>query len=129
MRALIGLILAVVIGFLIYKFYFAQVQPEGPGSGTVATQAISLTGVKNDLNAIAQAERMYQAQNGSYATLDELISSGALQMGRRERDGYTYEVEVSGTGFTATARHSGGPGDIRWPTLVVDQTMEIRQVD
>jgi hypothetical protein len=127
MRALIGLILAVVIGFLVYKFYFVQVQPEGPG--TVATQAISLTGVKNDLNAIAQAERLYQAQNGSYATLDELISSGALQMGRRSRDGYSYEVEVSGNSFTATARHSGGTGDIRWPTLVVDQTMEIRQVD
>lgn len=127
MRALIGLILAVVIGFLVYEFYFAKVEPEGPG--TVATQAISLTGVKNDLNAIAQAERMHLAQNGSYATLDELISSGALQMGRRSRDGYTYEVEVSGNGFTATARHTGGPGGVRWPTLVIDQTMEIREVD
>ena len=127
MRALIGLILALVIGFFVYKFYFAQVQPGGPG--TAATQAISLTGVKNDLNAIAQAERMYQAQNGSYATLDELISSGALQMGRRGRDGYTYEVEVSGNGFTATARHTGGPGGVRWPTLVIDQTMQIRQTD
>jgi len=76
MRALIGLILAVVVGFLVYKFYFAQVQPEGPG--TTATQAISLTGVKNDLNAIAQAERQYQAQNGSYATLDELIGRDGI---------------------------------------------------
>jgi hypothetical protein len=127
MRALIGLILAVVIGFLVYKFYFANLQPEGPG--TAATQAINLTGVKNDLNAIAQAERAYQAQNGSYATLDELISSGALQMGRRTRDGYTYEVTVSGNGFTATARHTGGPGGVRWPTLAIDQTMEIREVE
>jgi hypothetical protein len=127
MRALIGLIIVALIIGAIYWFSIRQVQPEGPG--TVATQAISLTGVKNDLNAIAQAERQYQAQNGSYATLDELISSGALQMARRSRDGYTYEVEVSGNGFTATARHTGGPGGVRWPTLVIDQTMEIRQVD
>ena len=42
----------------------------------MATQAISTTGVEMDLNGIAQAERMYFAQNGSYATLDQLASSG-----------------------------------------------------
>jgi hypothetical protein len=126
MRALVSLILAALIAGGIYWFYLRQVQPAGPGSAP--TQAISLTGVKNDLNAIAQAERTHQAQTGSYASLDELISSGALAMEKRGRDGYTYTVEVSGNTFTATARHSGA-GGVRWPTLVVDQTMQIRQID
>jgi len=127
MRALLALIVAVIIGFLVYRFYLAPVQPAGPG--TVATQAISLTGVKNDLNAIAQAERMHLAQNGSYATLDELTAKGLLTISPRGRDGYTYDVSVSGNTFTCTARHTGGAptsGTVRWPTLTIDQTMEIR---
>ena len=127
MRALISLILAALIAAGIYWLYIRQVQPAGPGSAP--TQAISLTGVKNDLNAIAQAERAHQAQTGSYATLDELISSGELRMQKPERDGYVYTVETSGTGFTVTARHPAGSGDVRWPTLVVDQMMQIRQVE
>jgi len=126
MRALLALILAVVIGFLVYKFYFTQVQPAG--QGTVITQSISLTGVKNDLNAIAQAERLHLAQHGSYATMDEMVAKGTLQMAKPGRDGYVYTIETSGSGFTVTARHPAGTGDIRWPTLVVDQTMEIREL-
>lgn len=126
MRGLVGLILAALIAAGVYWLYIRQVQPAGPGSAP--TQAISLTGVKNDLNAIAQAERVHQGQTGSYATLDELISSGALAMEKRGRDGYTYSVEVGGNGFTATARHSGASG-LRYPTLVIDQTMQIRQMD
>lgn len=127
MRGLIGLIIVALIAGAIYWFSIRQVQPAG--QGTVATQAISLTGVKNDLLAIAQAERQYQAQNGSYATLDQLVSGGALTMDRRGRDGYVYTVETSGAGFTVTARHSGGSSEVRWPTLVADQTMQIRQTD
>ena len=127
MRALIGLIIVALIAGAIYWFSIRQMHPGG--EGTVATQAISLTGVKNDLNAIAQAERAHQAQTGSYATLDELISSGELRLQKPERDGYVYTVETSGTGFTVTARHPAGSGNVRWPTLVVDQTMQIRQVE
>lgn len=128
MRALLALILAVVIGFVVYRLYFAQVQPEGPG--TTATQAISFTGVKNDLNAIAQAERLHLAQYGSYATMDEMVAKGTLQMARPGRDGYTYDVQVSGNTFTVTARYTGGTtGDIRWPTFVVDQTLQIREAN
>ena len=38
----------------------------------VVTQNIAMVGVKNDLVAIAQAERMYYTQNGSYADLPTL---------------------------------------------------------
>jgi len=127
MRALVGLILAVVVGFLVYRFYLAPVQPGGPA--TAATQSITLTGVKNDLNAIAQAERLYLAQYNTYATLDELESKGLLRIVPRGREGYTYDVQVGGNTFTVTARHTGDTGGVHWPTLVIDQTMNIRQID
>lgn len=127
MRALVALIVAALAGFFIYRLYLARVQPETPG--TAVTQAISFTGVRNDLNAIAQAERLHLAQHGAYAPLDQLISSGALQMSRTQRDGYTYEIQIGGNGFTATARYTGAATGVVHPTFVVDQTMQIRQLE
>jgi len=99
--------------------------------GTAPTQTISLTGVRADLLQIAQAERIYIAQNGHGATLDELTSSNSLSMARPERDGYTYSLECSGGDFSVTARHAaaaaGSP--IRYPTLAIDQTMQVREVN
>jgi len=100
-------------------------------AGTAPTQAISLTGVRGDLLQIAQAEGMYIAQNGHCATLDELTSSNSLSMTNPGRDGYTYSVECSGGDFSVTARHAvaaaGSP--IRYPTLAIDQTMEVHEVN
>ncbi len=127
MRSLIALVLALAIAFGIYYFYLKRVQPAGTGS--LPTQAISLAGVQNDLLAIAQAERAYFAQNGSYTSLSELTASGALRMPRAGRDGYTYAVEVTATGFTPVARYSGPPGGPRYPTITVDQTMQVQQID
>jgi hypothetical protein len=127
MRALVALILAAAIGVGVYYLYLRPVQPAGPGSAP--TRAIRLTGVRNDWSAIAQAERLHLAQQGRYATLEELMSSGALTLQKPGRDGYVYTVETSGAGFTVTARHAGGPGGVRGPTLVIDQTMQIRQLD
>ena len=127
MRSLIALVLVLAIAFGIYYFYLKRVQPAGTGS--LPTQAISLAGVQNDLLAIAQAERAYFAQNGSYASLSKLTTSGALRMPRAGRDGYTYMVEATATGFTVVARYSGAPGGPRYPTITVDQTMQVRQID
>jgi competence protein ComGC len=122
MGRVIGLLVVVVIVGLMYKFYFAKLQSAGTGT---PTQAISEVGVKNDLLQIAQAERMYQAQHNSYASLDELVSSGAMTMAKSGRDGYTYEVETSAEGFRAIARcaASASPGCTNW---AVDQNMEVK---
>ena len=129
--SLISLLLTAAIGMGIYYFYL---KTAAPVPGTVATQAISTTGVEMDLNGIAQAERMYFAQNGSYATLDQLASSGTLNIPRTERDGYRYEVEASAAGFTATARHPDVPADpaahassLHYPELSIDQNMQLQQ--
>ena len=126
---MIGLLFTAVIAVGIYYFYLKQA---APAPGMVATQAISTTGVEMDLNAIAQSERMYFAQNGSYADLGQLTSSGALTMARSGSDGYTYSIETSGNGFTVTARHADSPvtngvPPLHYPALSIDQTMQLHQ--
>jgi hypothetical protein len=130
---LISVLLTAAISVGAYMYFLKQA---APAPGMVATQAISLTGVQNDLVAIAQAERMYFAQNGSYADLATLTSTGTMNITRTGRDGYTYSVEPSGNSFTATARYSAPPVEVpkgveppHFPTITIDQTMEIHQGD
>src|SRR6266704_474186 len=115
MRSLVGLLAGAALLFVVYHFSLKRMP--ATDEGTAPTQAISLTGVRMDLLQIAQAERAYIATNGHCASLDELISSNSLSMTRTERDGYSYAVECSGGGFTATARHApasaGSP--VRYP--------------
>ncbi len=130
MRTVISLVVVLALALGIYHFYLKRAQPAGPGS--LPTQAITLTGVQNDLIAIAQAERAYFAQNGSYASLAELVQSGMMTLPRAGRDGYSYSIETSANGFTVTARYLGRPGDsaeVRYPTITVDQNMQFRQPD
>ena len=133
MFALIGLLVTAAIGMGIYMYTLKQA---APGQGMVATQNISVTGVKNDLVAIAQAERMYYTQNGSYADLPTLTSSGTMNIARTSRDGYTYSVAPSGNSFTITATYTAPPvpnpagvTPPHFPTYTIDQTMEVHQVD
>lgn len=133
MKGLVSLLIVAAIGMGLYMYTLKEA---APGKGMVVTQNISLTGVQTDLMAIAQAERMYYAQNGSYADLDTLASNGTMNITRTSRDGYTYSVEASGNSFTATARYTAPPVEMpigvappRWPTFTVDQTMEIHQGD
>jgi hypothetical protein len=99
--------------------------------GTAPTQAISLTGVRSDLLQIAQAERAYVALNGHCATLEELTSSSSLALARPDRDGYSYSIECSGGEFSGTARHAPAPAGspIRFPTLTIDQSVQVREVN
>jgi hypothetical protein len=131
MKALVSLMITAAIGMAIYMYTLKQM---APSKGMVGTQQISLTGVQMDLTSIAQAERMYFAQNGSYTDLPTLVSNGTMNLSRTSRDGYTYSVEASGNSFTATARYTAPPVEMpkgvdppRWPTFTVDQTMEVHQ--
>jgi hypothetical protein len=120
--SLIGLLVVAVIAVLTYKFYFSRAVSTGTAT---PTQVISVVGVKNDLVAIAQAERAYQAANGSYASLAELTSSGALTMTKQSRDGYMYDVETSSDGFRAIA-HCPAATSPGCTSYAVDQTMEVQ---
>ena len=129
MRALAVVLVAALILFGVYEIYLKKMPTTD--EGTAPTQAISLTGVRADLLQIAQAERGYIAQNGHCASLDELTSSNSLSMSRPERDGYSYSIECSGGEFSVTARHAPAPADspIRYPTLAIDQSMQVHEVN
>ena len=133
MKGLIGLLITAGVGLGIYMYSLKQA---APASNMVVTQNISVTGVKNDLVAIAQAERMYYVQNGSYADLPTLTSSGTMNLARTSRDGYTYSVDPAGNSFTATATYTAPPAPNpagvtppHFPTFTIDQTMEVHQGD
>lgn len=121
MKSLIALLLVAVVCVVLYRLYLTQAVP--PGGGT-PHQTIAVTGVKNDLLAIAQAERAYQAEHGSYATLDDLRTAGALSMTASGRDGYIYAAEPSQVTFRVTATC---PVSTTQPCTgyYVDQTMEV----
>jgi hypothetical protein len=129
MRALAAILVACGVAFGVYHYYFTKMPTTD--QGTAPTQAISLVGVREDLLLIAHAENAYIAQNGHCASLDELISSSTLAMSRPERDGYTFSIACSGGEFTVTGRHAPAPpgSPIRYPTLAIDQVMEVREVN
>jgi hypothetical protein len=116
------LVVALIVG-LIYKYYFTQ----GPEAGAMShpQQTIDVIGVKNDLLAIAQAERVYQTEHNSYGSLDDLVSSGAMALRKTGRDGYTYEAEASTDSFRVVASCPSAtvPG---CTSYVIDQNMELQ---
>lgn len=118
------LVVALIVGF-VYKLYFSQ-QSADAGVATPA-RTIDIVGVKNDLIAIGQSERIYQAQHGSYASLDELASSGSMAMSKSGRDGYTYDAETSADSFRVVAHcpTATSPGCSNY---AIDQTMEVQTV-
>jgi 3-hydroxyacyl-CoA dehydrogenase len=121
MRGFAGVLVVLVIGLLVYKFYFTSGQQAmGPGG---PTQTIDTIGAKNDLVSMAQAERIYQAEHNSYGSLDDLVSSGALAI-KKTRQGYTYEAENSTDSFRIVARCAEpvAPG---CTNFAIDQTMEV----
>src|SRR5262245_46029071 len=119
---LLGIVIALGIGYFIFK---AQVTT-GPAGAAPPQQTIDVVGVKNDLLAIAQAERTYMASHGSYASIDQLQQDGALQFSGTSRRGYTYSAEVGGEHFRIVATPAD-PAKAGWPTLSIDDTMQVTQ--
>ena len=117
-----GILAVALISVMAYRLYFSKVQSSETGT---PAETISVVGVKNDLIAIAQAERAYQAEHGLYASLEELKASGAMTMLRDGRDGYSYDVETTASGFHVLAKCSPAtnPSCSNW---IVDQSMEVQ---
>jgi hypothetical protein len=116
-------VIALAIGYYIVKSEYVQ----GPTGGAPPKEIIDVVGVKNDLLAIGQAERVYLASHGSYASLDQLQQDGAITFSGTNRRGYNYVADVDdGQHFRITATPSD-PAKQGWPTLTVDDTMQISQ--
>lgn len=118
------LIIVIAIGAYIYMRQTQKVMTAGT---TNPTSTPDLIGVKNDLLAIAQAERAYGATHGKFVSIDELRSDGALTMSRERRGPYSYSAEVGDSDFHIVATYSGPENTGMPKTLSIDQTMQISQ--
>ena len=117
----IGLLIALAVGAYLYTRQSTSALPSG---ATSPKAAIDLTGVKNDLLAIAQAEKRYYAANSKYGSLAELRENGDTSVSD-SRGPYSYSVETSETGFVVRANYSGP--DASMPRVVtIDQNLQYR---
>ncbi len=105
-------------------YYMTASKAVSPANG-VPQATVDTTGVEQDLLQIANAERRYWATNNKYVALDELISSGELQMGRTTRGPYSYSVDASTSSFVARA-HAATPPQGAPADLSVDESMRVR---
>ena len=119
---LLSLVIALGIGYFIFKSQFTQ----GPMGGAPPQQTIDVAGVKNDLLVIGQAERMYLASHGTYASVEQLQQDGAITFSGINRRGYNYTAEISGEHFRIVAAPAD-PAKAGWPTLAIDDTMQVTQ--
>ncbi len=120
----LGLVIVVAIIWFVVKSEFSS---QGPTGGRPPAEVIDTVGVKNNLLAIAQAERLYLASHGSYASLEELQQDGSLTFSGANRRGYNYAAEVDdGQHFKVTAMPAD-PAKAAWPTLSIDESMQVAQ--
>jgi hypothetical protein len=121
-----GILVVLVIGLLVYKFYFTSGQ-QAMGPAAAPTQTIDTIGVKNDLVSMAQAERIYQAEHNAYGSLDDLVTSGAMAIKKTGRQGYAYQAESSTDSFRIVARCTEpvAPGCVNF---AIDQTMQLSSI-
>ena len=119
--SVLGLAIVLAIVWMVVKTQFTQ----GPTGGAPPKLVIDVVGVKTDLLAIGQAERLYLASHESYASIDQLQQDGALNFSGANRRGYNYTADVNdGQHFKITAAPSD-PARIGWPTLSIDENMEV----
>ena len=118
--------LIVVLGIGAY-IYMRQTQGVMSAGSSTPTATVDLIGVRNDLLAIAQAERSHQAAQGNYVSIEALRSQGDLTMTRDNRGPYNYSAEVSDGSFRIVATYSGPESSGMPKTLSVDQTMQVSQ--
>ncbi len=119
----VGTVVTLAIGMYIYSLQVKTLTP-GAGGGNSA-DVVTITGVKNDLIGIANAERGYMATEGKYASLDELKAGNYISI-RAERPPYVYEVETTSSSFRATASRTtkGAPAQL-WIT----ESMQVEASD
>jgi hypothetical protein len=108
-------------------YYMRQTQGVMSAGSASPTAAVDLMGVRNDLLAIAQAERSHAALKGGFVSLEQLRSEGDLTMTRDRRGPYTYSADVSDTSFRIVATYTGAPDPALPKSLSIDQSMQISQ--
>jgi hypothetical protein len=114
-----ALLIVLVIGLYIYNQNARSIT----SGGTTPKTVIDVTGVNNDLLAIANAERRYWATNAKYGSLADLQTNGDIQVPLRAS--YRYSAEVGESGFKIIATYAGSDPKAP-PHISVDETMALR---
>ena len=124
-----GFIALILVAGVVTYLYMKNTVAVSPGENPQATPkaTIDITGVKNDLNAIAQAERRYWATNSKYVSIDDLRSNGDISMPANGRGAYQYTSDYSDNAFRITATYQGIPVAGVPHSLSIDQEMTIRE--
>jgi hypothetical protein len=114
-----GFLSVIIVAAVGGYFYMNQMHAVTPG-GTSPKVMIDVTAVRNDLLAMANAERRYWATNAKYASLDELRNNGDVPIPSRAN--YTYSADVGDSAFKIIATYSGSD-PVAPKTITVDETM------
>jgi hypothetical protein len=119
--------LTLIVGILVGMYvYSRQAQSSSAAAGANNPKAaINITAVKADLISIATSERRYFATEGKYASFDELVSAHYITVSR-QRPPYTYEIEISSTGFRVVALRSGDSASGTPAQLSMDENMDFQ---
>jgi len=120
----VGLLLVMGVGLFIYK---QQIQATSTVAGAAAASpraTIDVTGVKNDLVALASAERRRMASDGKYVDISDLISNGDVSMQQPSRGPFSYSSSVSDNSFRITASYSGNDPGVPH-SMSIDENMQI----
>jgi len=130
MRFLVFLLAGVGLLFLAGYLYLRRMGLDA--KGTTISQSITLAFVRRNMYRIADAEREQLTTQSECFSVDELISSEKVDPNKKERGGYSFSIECDGggTNFTVTGTHAPVPpgSPLRWPDLVIDQSMAFREV-
>ncbi len=113
----LSVVVTLAVGMYIYSLQVKAIDPSTAATSPAnSVEAPLIAGVKNDLIAIAMAERGYLASEGRYGSLDELISGDYITI-RTERPPYSYDVQITESGYrvTATRTTKGSPAQL-WIT-------------
>ena len=121
--SVLGLLIVVAIVWLVMKSQYSQ----GPTGMQPPAETIDVVGVKSDLLSIAQAERVYLASHGSYASIDELQQDGSITFNGTNRRGYNYTADIDGGQHFKITAAPVDPAKSDWPTLSIDESMQETQ--
>jgi hypothetical protein len=123
MGRILGFVGVLISAGLVFYLYTKQAQSVASVGGGGNIQAAEvMTGVKGDLLSIANAERSFNATEGHYGSIDDLVS-GHYMPQRGDRPPYSYDLQTTASGFRVTATRSGpGSPSQMW----IDETMEIQ---
>jgi hypothetical protein len=112
------LVVVVAVGGYVYTRQAVSVTSIGSNPQT----SIEVTAVRNDLLALANAERQYFASNGKYVSLDELRTGADITIPTRAN--YSYSAQATDTTFKIIAVYSG-PDPKAPKRITIDETMAI----